>query len=398
MVLTKFYKKSFVLIILNITTVGIYFLSQPFLRKIYTPEEFGYLDLIVKTSTIISVFLSLRIEKLIPSEREISELKGIILTLIISSTFTLLIIAFLITPLIKDNIIIKGRFVILGIAALIAVNQVLKLETVDKGETKKFGISSLIKRTAEIFCNLSFIKHGLIPGEIIGNLLSLFYLGKNKSWNYSIKKLKSFVKNNFMTICYNFLPEAIITFSVAIPSLVIYNKLNLIDLGLFEFAEKFTLLPVILISNPIGIIVLDFFSKEALNNVFLKLLKITLFNFIISICIGATIYFSIDILITYFFDIEWSSVSDITKSLILLLILRVTVAPLGQILVAKRYLKSFAMIQVVKLILLLSLFLFDYSDLSDFIYHYIISQSIFYIFMLFSILIILKKNESSTDN
>ena len=81
------------------------------------------------------------------------------------------------------------------------------------------------------------------------------------------------------------------------------------------------------------------------------------------------------------------------KTLIPFWVLRVFVAPFGQVLVARRFLKMFSIIQAIRFILLLSLSIPDYENLSQFIKYLTVSQSGFYIFMLTAIILTLNRNE-----
>ena len=376
-------------------TIGLYFIAQPFLRKIYTPEDFGFYDMVIKTAIIISTFLSLKLEKLIPSEKESTLLHNKIFGLVFFLFFLLIIFSFPLKLLYAENIISQNIWLILFLSLLITTNQVLKLITIDKSKTNKFGISSFIKRLVEVSTNLSFIKYGLIPGEIAGNLSSVFYLRKKIKISFSGSK--NYLILNKKNVTFNFLPELIIALSTAMPTFIIFQKFDLSTLGIFEMAEKFIYLPLVLIANPIGYMILDFFSKNSLgqnNKVFFRILLI---NLLLSLIMGLIIYCSVSFFVNEFFGNEWSEVSNLVKVLIPFLILRLIVSPFGQVLVAKRYLKTFTAIQFTRFVLLTILFIPNYIDFMSFIYFFVVSQSAFYLFMISLIIYTLTKHESSTS-
>lgn len=393
--LSRFYLKSFKLVAINIMTIGLYFIAQPFLRKMYTPEDFGFYDMVIKSAVILSSFLSLRLEKLIPSEKQTTLLYNKIFGLVFFLFFLLVIFSFPLKLLYAENIISQNIWLIIFLSLLITINQVLKLITIDKSKTNKFGISSFIKRLVEVSTNFSFIKYGLIPGEITGNLSSIFYLRKKIkiSFSDSINYLISNKKN----VIFNFLPELMIALSAAIPTFIIFQKFDLTTVGIFEMTEKFIYLPLVLVANPMGYMILDFFSKNSLgenNKVFFRILST---NLLLSIIMGLIIYYSVSYFVNEFFGNEWSEASTLVKILIPFLILRLIISPFGQVLVAKRYLKTFTAIQFTRLVLLTALFIPNYIDLKSFIYFFVVSQSAFYLFMILLIIYTLSKHESSTS-
>ena len=370
-------------------------MAQPVLREIYSPEDFGFYDLIIKTATIFSAILSLKLEKLLPSETRINTFYNIVFGVILLLFSTTLLLTILLKKTLSKTLIIDNIWLILIVAVLLAFNQALKLIAVDNSKTVKFGLSAFLKRSLEIITNLTITKYGLILGEVVGNITSIFYLRPSKI-KISFRKTLSYLSDYRGNVFYNFFPEILITISTAIPSLLIYSKFSLESVGLYEMTDKFIYLPLVLLSNPIGIMILDFFSKNELgekNKVFYKVL---ITNFLASLFIGLLIYFSIEYFIKTFFGNQWLEVVEMVKTLVPFLVLRVFVAPFGQVLVARRFLKMFSIIQAIRFILLLSLSIPDYENLSQFIKYLTVSQSGFYIFMLTAIILTLNRNEGSS--
>lgn len=275
------------------------------------------------------------------------------------------------------------------------MNQVLKLVAVDESKTVKFGISSFLKRIVEIFTNISITKYGLILGEFIGNLCSIIFLKKRKI-KISFSKTKMYLFSNKKEVAFNFLPEIMITISTAIPTFLIYQKFDLQAVGLYEMTDKFIYLPLALVANPIGIMILDFFSKNDLGKNNLVFFKVLLINLVVSLLMGLFIFFTVGFVVEMFFGNQWSDVSQLVKVLTPFLILRVFVAPFGQVLVARRYLKTFTLIQATRILFLGLLVIPDYKDLKHFVELLVVSQSVFYVLMLITILYTLKRHESST--
>lgn len=275
------------------------------------------------------------------------------------------------------------------------MNQVLKLVAVDESKTVKFGISSFLKRIVEIFTNISITKYGLILGEFIGNLCSIIFLKKRKI-KISFSKTKMYLLSNKKDVVFNFLPEIMITISTAIPTFLIYQKFDLQAVGLYEMTDKFIYLPLALVANPIGIMILDFFSKNDLGKNNLVFFKVLLINLVVSLLMGLFIFFTVGFVVEMFFGNQWSDVSQLVKVLTPFLILRVFVAPFGQVLVARRYLKTFTLIQATRILFLGLLVIPDYKDLKHFVELLVVSQSVFYVLMLITILYTLKRHESST--
>lgn len=393
--LSRFYTKSTTLIVINLITISVYFLAQPVLREIYSPEDFGFYDLIIKTATIFSAILSLKLEKLLPSETRINTFYNIVFGVILLLFSSILLLTILVKKTLPKTLVIDNIWLILLVAVLLAFNQALKLIAVDNSKTVKFGLSAFLKRLLEITTNLTITKYGLILGEVVGNITSIFYLSPPRI-KISLRKTISYLSDHRENVFYNFLPEILITISTAFPTLLIYYKFSLESAGLYEMTDKFIYLPLVLLANPIGIMILDFFSKNSLgekNKVFYKVLII---NFLASLFIGLLIYFSIEYIINTFFGSQWFEVVEMVKTLIPFLVLRVFVAPFGQVLVARRFLKMFSIIQVIRLLLLLSLSIPDYENLSQFIKYLTVSQSGFYIFMLTVIILTLNRNEGSS--
>jgi len=394
--LFNFIKKIGSLTLYNLGVILVYFFSQPFLRNIFSPSEYGKLDLILKLSAVFSSILSFKLEKLIPSEYKGSNILNNILGLIILN-FTIMLLGLFLISFFLSSELNTILFYTLIISLLLSISQTLKLRSLDRGEINSFGLSALIKKVVEISSNLIIHKFGLVFGELTGYLVSYTVLVKEK-FKISISESIKFLLNNKSIILLNLAPELLLAFSnFLLVYLVLYN-FDLTVVGIYEMADKFIFLPLVLLSNPIGNVILESYSKLDKSEVLQqKTRNIIIITFSTSLVITLLVYLFSGQVIQLFFDDTWSDAERVIKISCPYLFLRMAISPYNQILLARRDLYGYNLTQVVRLISVLVLYTVNFYDLFSLAFAIMVSQSLAYIVIFLIILTRIRKTPSISE-
>jgi O-antigen/teichoic acid export membrane protein len=382
---------------------------QPVLKRLYTPEDFGVLDIYLKTLGILFVVFALKYDMgvVLPKNR----VKALmILSLSVMSALTFCLISLLILFLFEQPILdllqfpAKYKFALyllpfstLFFSLFNSFNYLLIRD-------KKFYASSINKinrRATEggIQIALAYVpmlkKAGLFIGDIIGNLiyfLSAFFQSiktiKIDKRFFNFRLLLNVAKEYSDLPKYNIIPELLNTGFLAAISFLVLTKFNIEEVGYMELTQRILAIPSAFISFSAGQVLLQKITElvndkkpitKEIKNVFYMLLAMAV-PFVLVILLYANPIFS------FAFGKEWEVSGLYAKYLVMFYALGFLISPLSQVLIGLKEFKVNAIWKIARFTVILPLFFINFSDITSYLLSYSILGSITYIVYFFIIM------------
>ncbi|WP_155523292.1 lipopolysaccharide biosynthesis protein [Flammeovirga pectinis] len=373
----------------------IVFLFQPFLKRNFSPEDFGVMDVCLKAVAIISSFMALKFDgAIILPKKNIDAIKILHLILYISIFFFVLIL--LSIAIFIDDIVLvfeidskykfwfflipfSSFFYILGISF---DNYLIR-----KKRFKQVSISKLSRRSSEVFVQVLigyYYKSSLIIGDLIGNIFYCVRSYKSTSINFikfNKKELQAILVeyNDFPK--YNVLPNILNTFVLNSLTFLILSKFTIKEVGFLELTQKILFAPAAILSISLGQMLLQRTSikiaksESILQEVYRGFLLLAAFSLLFFI----VIYFFSEEIFIFLFGEDWIHSAYYSKILVVYTCFNFVFSPMGKILIALRRIKQNAIWQLVKFISVISLFFIHYNSIYDYLYSYVIINVILYI-------------------
>lgn len=388
-----------ILVIGTVIAQFIPILLQPFLKRIYTPEDFGAFDLYLKSLNILFVFFSLRYDVGIVLPKKEKEVNALINTSVMFSIF-FLVISEIILLTFSDHIIniikfpVKYRIFLylLPITTFFfSINNTLNYYFIRIKAFKYISKSKFVRRGNEglIQLGLGVLDNslGLFIGDFLGNITATIY-----NLYILIKKLKYKIVVDFDEIKkvirkyidlpkFDIFPSLLNTLAISMLSFLIFSKFSLEEVGYLELAQKILLLPTAILSKSIGQILLQRVTNASHNNKSVKneLIFIIGLMTISSVAFFIIIYFFGPYLFKLIFGDIWIKSGYYAKIMIPYICIMFVISPMGRILIALQKIKINSIWQVIKFILISSLFLFKFDSVNQYIYVYTIINVFLYV-------------------
>jgi O-antigen/teichoic acid export membrane protein len=394
-------------------------LTAPILTRIYTPNDYGILGILMSITGLFGVFSTMGYSNAIiiaKTEEEINKVVGLCLkNLLLVTTLSLLVIIVfgdLIANIFNINnysiflYLVPISLILSGIASIFGLlatrYQYYKMISTNR------VISAVISAFFSIVIGLIYksligLIIGFIISQVISSLVLLFFLKKK----HQMPTLYEFMKQQTKIVAKNFnnfpkyvLPSDFINnFSNLIPVFVLssYAALPQVAVGFYNMSNRILGLPIGLISNSIG----DVFKQRAARDynefgscrpIFIKTFKALLVSSILPFAI--LIIFGADIFALAFGE-KWRGAGEYSQILGVMFFFRFTVSPLTYVFyVANKQRLDFYLHLLFIIVGFLSLYLgikiFENINLSLWLFS--ISYSIIYIiYFVFSYNYCLKK-------
>ncbi len=412
---SEFFKSSTILILGTFFAQVFPFLMQPFLRRIYTPDEFGTAAVYLAILSILSIIASLNYSVTIvlpKSDDEASYLvKG---SVMISFTFS--IILFLLVLLFGHKFIKIMQFsnqlypwlyllplsVFINSSHLILGNWLTR-----KKAFKKLSINKISRRFSEGGAQLVLGKYsnyggGLILGSFIGDFTNFItYIFQYKYTSGSFKFQLTFIKNALIKYIHfpkkNLIANLFSAISLFLPVLMV-SSFFLSDIaGQFDLSRQVLSIPLSLISLSVSQVFMQKISelinfKKSIKKIFYKLF---LFLIISSILFILPLFFYGKALFILLFGENWIFAAEITSILVFGYAIKFIVAPLSVSLIVLEELRVNSIWQISYFAAIISLCFFNNLPFKSFILLYLIVDVVFYTCYLFLIIQAIKKYETS---
>ena len=398
----EFLKNSLVLITGTAIAQVIPILFQPFLRRIYTAEEFGVFAIYFSLFSFLVVIASARYDSVVLLPEKDSDASLIVsgalsISLIFSLLLSVVVLLFQnkIIELFDLPITIKPFLLLLPLSVFFgSCYRVLNNWLVRKKKFKASSVNKIVRRGSEgsvqLFLGISKNSSGLFIGSIIGdffNCLMGFFQSKKSGFKFSLEtqKIKPLLLKYKDFPLYNSLPTLLNTLSFVLPIFIINNLYTKEVTGQFDLTKQMLALPIALISVAISQVLIQKItelkrsSKKIKPLIIKTMLTLTLFSLvgiIIILLYGVNLF-------TFIFGDEWLVAGELSQILVYAYALKFIVSPLSVTFIALEKIKISSLWQVLYFVTICSLFFIKNLTIKEFLYFYIfIELGAYFIYLL----------------
>lgn len=414
----EFLKNSLVLITGTAIAQVIPILFQPFLRRIYTAEEFGVFAIYFSLFSFLVVIASARYDSVVLLPKEDNDASLIVSgALVISLIFSLLLT--IIVLIFQNNIItlfelptsIKPFLLLLPLSVFFgSCYRVLNNWLVRKKKFKASSVNKIVRRGSEgsvqLFLGFSKNSSGLFIGSIIGdffNCLMGLFQSKKSGFKFSIEtqKVKPLLLKYKDFPLYNSLPTLLNTLSFVLPIFIINNHYSKEITGQFDLTKQMLALPIALISVAISQVLIQKITELKQDSRRIKplLLKTMLTLTVFSIIgLALILLFGVN-LFTFIFGNEWLIAGELSQILIYAYALKFIVSPLSVTFIALEKIKVSSLWQTLYFISICSLFFLENLTIKEFLYFYIfIELGAYFTYLILMFWVATKNDKLISDN
>lgn len=371
---------------------------QPFLRRIFSPEEFGLLAIYFSIVSILCLSASLNYQSTITLPKSEERANNLVLGAIrISFIFSLIIFILL---FFTDNFIIQlfhfpielKRW-ILFIPLCVFLNSCHLIFTnwlIRKKSYKALAINKISRRAFEgagqITAPLYFKGNGLLLGNIIGdifNFLTYLLQFKKSGGKFSASgttKISEDLKSYIHFPKYSLLPNLLITIAGFLPIFIVNANYSKHITGQYDLSTQMLGLPVALISMSISQILLQkvSYAKNHGLSIAKELLHILRLLVLLACIFVPPLFFFGQEIFSFVFGQEWQLSGAITEKLCISYALMIIVTPLATTFISLEKLKLNAIWQISHFLVLFSLVFIKDIPFHDFILLIMIIELAFY--------------------
>ncbi len=376
---------------------------QPFLRRSFSPEQFGLISVYITIVGMFAAVANFKYESavVIPKEKkEADHLIVIGLTLSLIVSVILIVLMYLMQDSwssilnIDKNYIWVFYFIPFSVF-LVSGFKCLNMYLIRNNAFKKSSQNKVLRRSTEgatqVTLGLRSNPYGLFSGMIIGDVVNFlaslfqsFKLGFSLN-NIDFKGLLKTAKKHWKFPVYHAIPSLLNTISLTLPVLIINEFYGDYQTGQYDLSRLILSLPMALISISLSQVYLqNMAGKIQKSESIMKLFNNTALTlFLISLPIIFVVYFFSEPLFELFFGPQWQDAAKMTSLLIFSQALKFIVSPLSASLVALSEVKFSAIWQTCYFIGIGSLFFMNDMSLYDLLTLYLvidlISYSIYYL-------------------
>jgi len=385
-------------------------ISQVFLRRMYSPEEFGAYSILCSLIGISVIFFTLKYDLAIINPK--SHVKALNIFALIFFIATCFLIISISSILYFKNIIIDllnfpekftfWLYLLPFIIYLMAIYKALEYWFIRMKKFKIISFNKLARRGAESFIQLILgvlnIPIGLISGNFLGNLFNLF-IGlvniKKSSVNIRLitrERILSVMKDYREYPLYSFIPSLLNTMALLLPILFVNKLFGIENTAQLDLTRTVLAVPSIFLAIAVSQVYLQKFSEIIHQN---KSLKIHFFNifiylFMISFAILITIYFFGEEIFTLIFGDKWTLAGNFSEILIFKYAVVFLVSPLSCLLIALKRIKVISIWQILYFLSILQLYYFDTNSTREFLNLYVkidvLAYLAYFILIVFSLI------------
>lgn len=372
------------------------FLLQPFLKRTFSPEEFGTYDVFLKSFSILVAVSCLKYENAILLPKKDSSAKHIIYLCLISSGIIfvlLMLIAFFYSESLASQF---NGFTFIALVLLpssVLFYSIFNVFNMYLIRRQKFFLSSsskvsrrLSEGIVQLVLGILSNRNGLLIGDVIGNFaqgaFSFWKVRRITSLKYfSAKRLKSVLYEYRELPIYTLIPNVLNAFVLGSLTFLILTKFDLKEVGYLEFTQKILSIPGVFISISVSQVV--FQRVTALINKRQEIIPMILS--VITLLTAVAIFF---VLVIEFFGIElfvliggtdWESSGEYAKILVYASAFMLIFSPIGKVLIALKKFKVNSFWEIGKFSAILFLFFLEDYSLIQYLKTYTFILIIFYL-------------------
>jgi O-antigen/teichoic acid export membrane protein len=326
-------------------------LVAPILARLYSPEEFGMLALMLSLFHIIGVAINGAYEQaIILPDRRLDSIKLVLVCVFIDTVLSLVLLA--IVLIFKDNILnVLGTTTeffpwLISLPLLVwilGIYNPLSFYVIDKKGFRALAISNISRATVNngISLGTSSLLNGLglLLGQIMGHIVMVFTLSRLfiKDLKKELASINDISSYKELILRYKDFPKYTIwsgffnSISLNINNLYINRGFSSYELGLYSYSYKYINLPLNLIGNSFKRVFLEAANSErkktgCAKTIFLKtvlrLVLVALPGFLVA-------HFIIEDLFTIVFGKQWAEAGYYAKLLIPMFFVRFLASPLS---------------------------------------------------------------------
>lgn len=412
---SEFFKSSAILILGSFFAQVFPFLMQPFLRRIFTPDEFGIAALYLAILSILTIIASLNYSVTIVLPKSDDEASYLVRGSVLIS-FTFSIILFLFILLLGHRFIRLMQFsdqlypwlfllpfsVFINSSHLILGNWLTR-----KKAFRKLSVNKISRRFSEGGAQLFLGKYfnyggGLILGSFIGDFTNFItYLFQYKFTSGSFKIQLTNIKNVLIKYINfpkkNLLANLFSAVSLFVPVLMVSSFFHSEVAGQFDLSRQVLSIPLSLISLSVSQVFMQKISELKNSKKSIKIIFNKLFIFLVisAILFILPLFFYGKELFILLFGVNWIFAAEITSILVFGYAIKFIVAPLSVSLIVLEELRINSIWQFSYFAAIISLCFFNHMPFKSFILLYLVVDIVFYNCYLFLIIRAIKKYETS---
>ncbi|MFY9311403.1 MAG: lipopolysaccharide biosynthesis protein [Bacteroidia bacterium] len=314
---SEFTKNTFILVIGTVIAQSIPLLLHPFLRRIYSPEDFGAMAVYLNIFGMLTIVSALRYEATIVLPKNNNEAANILsLTFIITLIFSTLLLLVLI--LFKDQIVSLINFppqysnylyfLPFGCAAFSiyqSMNYWLIRHKAFKASTNNKIIRRAVEGSVQSILGLLKFPGGLFVGDVAGNMANVVAGTRQvfrNTYSTSIvtpRKIRFVLKKYIDYPKYNVLPTLLSSAATVLPFLFINKFYSTEVVGYLDLSRLVLSIPLIFISSTISQV---FFQqttekkhqlasiKKDIRNIFYLLMAVVTLEIVTILFIGPWLF------------------------------------------------------------------------------------------------------------
>ena len=389
------------------------FLLQPFLKRTFTPEEFGTYDVYLRSFSILVALSCLKYENAILLPKKDSSAKHVIYLCLISSFF--FFVVFLILGIIFSESI-SSRFEGFTLIALIllpfsvlfySIFNVFNMYLIRRQKFLLSSTNKISRRVSEgavqLVLGLLNNRNGLLIGDVVGNIVQGAF-SYWKVWRltpmkyFSSRKLKEVMAEYRELPIYTLIPNVLNIFVLGSLTFLVLTKFELKEVGYLEFTQKILSIPSVFISISISQVVFQRISalinkKQKIVPLILSVIAILTFIAILFVIVielfGNEIY-------TLIGGAGWENSGEYAKILVYASAFMLIFSPIGKVLIALKKFKINSMWELGKFVAIISLFFIDGYSLIEYLKTYTFILIGFYV--LYGVLILYQSRKYQIEN
>ena len=386
---------------------------QPFLKRTFTPEDFGTYDVFLKSFSILVALSSLKYENAILLPKKDTESKHLVYLSLIISTLICLVL-FILIFVFRDVITarLKGFtfFAMLLLPISVFSYSLFNIFNMYLIRRQKFLLSSsskISRRFSEGLIQLLFgyLKNpnGLLIEDVLGNVVqgifSFWKVSLITPLKYlSVRKLKKVLYEYRELPIFTLAPNILNTFVLGSLTFLVLSKFDIKEVGYLEFTQKILSIPAVFISIAISQVVFQRVTQRINRNE--KILPLLL-----SVITILIVFSGLFILVIQFFGEEifvwiggegWENSGRYAQILVYGSAVMLIFSPLGKVLIALKKFKINSLWEVTKFAVIVLLFYIDGISISMYLELYTWIIIIFY--LIYGVIIIYMSYKYQIEN
>ena len=411
---SNFFKNSLILIGGTVLAQLIPLILQLYLRRIYTPEDFGAFSLYFNLLSVFIIFCSLRYEAaVVLPKNDVESINVLSLSLLLTFSFGFFFLFFLILynyqfckwvnfPL-KYSIYL---YLLPFSAVFFSSYQIINYWLVRKKLFKSSAINKVSRRFFEGLTQVGLggIKsHGLFIGDFIGNfanvLSGLFQINRKSKIRIdqiSVRKMK-FVAHKFRDFpLFNLGPTLLSSIANIIPFILINKFYSTEELGYIDLTKMVLSIPLAFISVTISQVLFQSVSENRNNNLSIlgELKKILLVLVSISVIEIVIIQLWAPFLFGFIFGDRYTLSGEFSKILVFSFVFNFITSSFSSIFIALQKIKYYSVWQIFYFLAIASLWYFKSFKLIHFLKIFVSIEVVANLIFCFMLILIIRKYES----